>query len=84
MADRKQVEILGSSVLLAEVSLISSEEKREAVEALIRKACNILKVERDVVELAEEIMEDCRTDAMPFISLLHLMPMFLSQLMMGC
>lgn len=64
IADRKQVEILGSSVLLAEISFISSEEKRKVVEALIRKACNILKVERDVVELAEEIMEDCRTDAM--------------------
>lgn len=64
MADRKQIEILGSSILLAEVSFISLEEKREAVEALIRKACSILKVEKDVVELAEEIMENCRIDAM--------------------
>jgi len=69
MADRKQIEILGSSVLLAEVSLISSEEKREAVEALIRKVCSILKVEEDVVELAEEIMEDCGVGA---VDALHL------------
>lgn len=64
MADRKQVEILGSSVLLVEVSFIPSEEKREAVEALIRKACNILKVEKNVVKLAEMIMEDCGIGAM--------------------
>ncbi len=63
MADRKQIEILGSGVLLAEVSFISSEEKRETVEALIRKVCNILKVEKDVVEFAEVIMKDCRIDA---------------------
>jgi len=67
MADRKQIEILGSSILLAELSFISLEEKREVVEALIRKACSILKVEKDVVELAEEIMENCRIDAMDAI-----------------
>lgn len=64
MADRKQVEILGSSALLAEVSFISSEEKREAVKALIRKSCTILKVEKDVAKFAEEIMKDCKIDAM--------------------
>ncbi len=44
MADKGQIEILGSSVLLAEISLISLEEKRAAVEALIRKSCRILKL----------------------------------------
>jgi len=63
MADRGQIEILGSSILLAEVSFISSEEKREAVKALIRKVCRIFKVDRDVVELAEEIMKNCGIDA---------------------
>jgi len=64
MADKGQIEILGSSVLLAEISLLSLEEKRAAVEALIRKSCRILKLSRDVTYLAERIMKDCGIDAM--------------------
>ena len=40
--DKEEVEIIGSSVLLAEVSLISSKEKREAIEELINKVCKIV------------------------------------------
>ena len=62
--DEDEVEIVGSSVLLAEVSLISSKEKREALEELINKVCRIVFVTENSIKLAEEIMQRCRINAM--------------------
>lgn len=62
--DEGKAEIIGSSVLLTEISLISSKEKREAVEELINKVCRIVFVTENSIELAEEIMQRCRINAM--------------------
>ena len=62
--DEGAVEIIGSSVLLAEVSLISSKEKREALEELINKVCSIVFITENSIKLAEEIIQRCRISAM--------------------
>lgn len=64
-ADRGGFEIIGSAALLAEIEFISSREKREAVEALIRKTCSkILRIDEETAKLAERIMAECRVNAM--------------------
>jgi len=65
----KEIEIISSSVLLAEVSLISSKEKRETIEELINKVCKIVFVTENSIRLAEEIMQRCKVNAMDALHL---------------
>lgn len=58
--DRGDVEIVGSSAVLAEVSLISDERKRRAVEGSIKTISDyIVGVDEDAISLAEKIKDDC-------------------------
>jgi predicted nucleic acid-binding protein len=67
--DKEEVEIIGSSVLLVEVSLISFKEKREIVEELINKVSKIVFVTENSIKLAEEIMQRCKVNAMDALHL---------------
>jgi predicted nucleic acid-binding protein len=62
-AERDEITVLGSDVLLFEVSLISPAEKREAVEELIARVAEITHLTARSKEKAEEIMA-CGTNAM--------------------
>ena len=58
--DRGEVEIVGSSAVLAEVSLISNERKRRTVEGLIKTVSDdIVGISEDAINLAEKIKDDC-------------------------
>ena len=63
-ADRGEVEIVGSTAILAEIDLISSEEKRQAVRGLVEKSCRIVWVREEDFRLVEEIVRLCRASAM--------------------
>ena len=67
--DKEEIEIISSSVLLAEVLLISSKEKREAIEELINKVCKIVFITENSIRLAEEIMQRCKVNAMDALHL---------------
>lgn len=62
-AERDQITVLGSDVLLFEVSLISPAEKRKAVEELIARVADITHLTVRSKEKAEEIMT-CGMNAM--------------------
>ena len=58
--DRGGIEIVGSVAVLAEVSLISDERKRRAVEGLIKTVSDyVVGVRGDSINLAEKIKDDC-------------------------
>lgn len=63
-ADRGEVEIVGSTAILAEIDLISDEEKRQAVRDLVEKSCRVVWVREEDFKLAEEIVKFCRLDVM--------------------
>lgn len=67
--DEEEVEIIGSSVLLVEVSLISFKEKKESIEELINKVCKIVTLTENSIKLAEEIMQRCKINAMDALHL---------------
>ena len=63
--DNSEINILGSSVLLFEVSMISNDLKRISVEKLIaRIATEISPVTGSTMNLAEQIMNNCSVGAM--------------------
>lgn len=63
--DKNEINILGSSVLLFEVSMISNDLKRISVEKLIaRIATEISPVTGSIMNLAEQIMNNCSVGAM--------------------
>jgi predicted nucleic acid-binding protein len=62
-AERDEITVLGSDVLLFEVSLISPAEKRKAVGELIARVAEITHLTERSKKKAEEIME-CGMNAM--------------------
>jgi len=61
-ARKGEIEILGSTTVLAEIDLIPNEEKRAAVRSLVEKSCRIIWVRETDLRLAEEIKTLCRID----------------------
>ena len=61
--ERNEILVLGSSVLLFEVSMISSDEKRKAVEEIIARVAKVAHLTESSKEKAEEIMK-CGINAM--------------------
>lgn len=61
--ERNEILVLGSSVLLFEVSMISSDEKRKAVEEIIDRVAKVAHLTESSKEKAEEIMK-CGINAM--------------------
>lgn len=58
-------EIIGSSALLAEISMITPKLKEETVLALVRYVTNsFADVTNDIEKLASELMKTCAIDAM--------------------
>jgi predicted nucleic acid-binding protein len=58
--DKGEIEVISSTVVLAEIDLISDKDKRQAVRELIEKSCKtILWVKDEDIKLAEEIMKSC-------------------------
>ena len=47
-AIKGEIEILGSTAVLAEIDLISNEEKREAVRSLVEKSYRIIWVRKTI------------------------------------
>ena len=69
-ADRSEIEIICSTAVLAEIDLISDEDKRQAVKDLVEKSSkDIIQIKEEDVKLAEEIMKSCRVDS---VDALHL------------
>lgn len=65
MADRNEIEIIGSSVLLFEVSMIDAVEKKGAVKTLVeRSITHFTRITEKVEEMAEGIIEACGIDPM--------------------
>jgi predicted nucleic acid-binding protein len=62
--ERNEISVLGSSVLLFEVSMISLDEKRKAVEEIIARVAEIIHLSERSKEKAEEIMKECGINAM--------------------
>ncbi len=68
LRDKGEVEIVGSSAVLAEIELISDEDKRRAVEALIKTVSNyIVRISEKTVKLAETIKKECKLKDMDAI-----------------
>ena len=61
--ERNEILVLGSSVLLFEVSMISSDEKRKAVEEIIARVAKVAHLTESSKKKAEEIMK-CGINAM--------------------
>jgi predicted nucleic acid-binding protein len=65
LADREEVEILSSGLVLFEASFIKPVEKRESVTVLIRKSSLPYTGTMDVVEeLAQKLIDECGLDAL--------------------
>lgn len=65
LADREEIEILSSSLVLFEASFIEPAEKRESVTALIRKSSLPFTKARDAIEeLARKLIDECGLDSM--------------------
>ncbi|VVB88517.1 PIN domain protein [uncultured archaeon] len=63
--DAGELEIIGSSTLLAEISMITPKIKEETVLSLVRHVANRFSVVTDNAEkLSAEIMKTCAIDAM--------------------
>lgn len=62
--DRNEISVLGSSVLLFEVSMISLDEKRKAVEEIIVRVAKVAHLTERSKEKAEGIMKKCGINAM--------------------
>ncbi len=63
--DARDFEIIGSSVLLAEISMITPKIKEETVLALVRYIANgFADITNDIEKLAAELMKTCAIDAM--------------------
>ncbi len=63
--DAGDFEIIGSSVLLSEISMITPKIKEETVLALVRYVANEFAVVTEKIEnLAAELMKTCAIDAM--------------------
>ena len=61
---RNEILVLGSSVLLFEVSMISSDEKRKAVAEIIARVAKVTHLTERSKEKAEGIMKKCGINAM--------------------
>jgi len=61
--ERNEILVLGSSVLLFEVSMISSDEKRKSVEEIIARVAKVAHLTESSKKKAEEIMK-CGINAM--------------------
>jgi len=58
--DCGEVEIVGSTAVIAEVSLISDEDKRRAVEEFVKTVSDfMLRIHEDEIRLAKKIRDDC-------------------------
>ncbi len=65
MADRNEIKIIGSSVLLFEISMIDTFEKKCAVKTLVEiSISSFIKITREVEEIAERIIDTCGIDPM--------------------
>ncbi len=65
MADRNEIEIISSSVLLFEISMIDTFEKKGAVKTLVeRSSTHFVKITGEVEEMAERIIDTCGVDSM--------------------
>ena len=63
-ADRSEIEIICSTAVLAEIDLISDENKRQAVKDLVEKSSKvIIWIKEEDIKLAEEIMKFCHVDS---------------------
>lgn len=63
--DAGEFKIIGSTILLAEISLISSSIKQESVLLLVKDLSNCTAIPTDTIkELAIELMGECAIDAM--------------------
>jgi predicted nucleic acid-binding protein len=62
--ERNEISVLGSSVLLFEVSMISSDEKRKAVAEIIARVAEVAHLTERSKEKAEGIMKKCGINAM--------------------
>jgi len=58
--DCGEVEIVGSTAVIAEVSLISDKDKRKAVEEFVKTVSDfMLRIHEDEIRLAKKIKDDC-------------------------
>ncbi|MCK5661618.1 MAG: PIN domain-containing protein [Methanosarcinales archaeon] len=65
MVDARDIEIIGSSVLLAEISMIASKIKEDAVLSLVKDVVASFETVTDAIEkLAIQIMQTCAIDSM--------------------
>lgn len=65
------VSIVISEVLLAEVSLIEDESKKELVESLIRSVSrDSIWIDKKIIALADELVEECNVE--DFMDALHI------------
>ncbi len=65
MADETKIEIISSSIVLFEASMIDVVEKRDAVSALILKSADMFaEVAGEVERLAEDLVSKCKLDGM--------------------
>lgn len=63
--DAGEFEVIGSTILLAEISLISSTIKQESVLLLVKEMANCTVIPTDEIKgLAIELMKECAIDAM--------------------
>ncbi len=63
-SDRGEIDIIGSTAVLAEIDLIADENKKQAVKDLAEKSCKaIVWVDEEDIKLAEEIMNSCNVDS---------------------
>lgn len=63
--DAVEFEIIGSSALLAEISMITPKTKEETVQSLVKHVASCFAVVTNSTEkLAAELMESCAIDAM--------------------
>ena len=63
--DAGEFEVISSTILLAEISLISSTIKQESVLLLVKEMANYTVIPTDKIKgLAIELMEECAIDAM--------------------
>jgi predicted nucleic acid-binding protein len=68
--DSGEIEIIGSSVLLVEISMITPKIKEETVQSLVKHISNSFPGVTDAVEmLARELMQACAIDAMDALHL---------------
>jgi len=67
--DMGEFEVVGSTAILAEIDMISNEEKKQAVRDLVEKSCRIVWVKEEDFKLAEEIAKSCRVS---FMDALHI------------